>query len=178
MPVKSMHAPAVLAAATVATLLALAPVAAQQPTPAPGASDAASPPERGFLPRGMMMGPGPMGGRFYGRMCGPAAAGFAEWRIDRIERAINLTEEQRAKLNDLRSASTKAAETIRSACPSEVPVTATARMAAMEKRLEGMLQAVRTVRPALDAFYAALTDEQKARLNSVESRFGMRWRDW
>jgi hypothetical protein len=176
MPVKWMHAHATLAAATAAVLLAIAPVPAQQPVP--GASDAASPAERGFLPHGMMMGPGPMGGRFYGRMCGPAAAGFAEWRIGRIERAINLTEEQRAKLNDLRSASTKAAELIRSACPSEVPVTATARMAAMEKRLEGMLQAVRTVRPALDVFYAALTDEQKARLNSVETRFGMRWRNW
>jgi hypothetical protein len=32
-----------------------------------------------------------------------------------------------------------------------------------------MLEAVRTVQPALDDFYAALTDEQKARLASLET---------
>jgi hypothetical protein len=34
---------------------------------------------------GMMMGPGMMGGRGFSFMCNPRAAGFAEWRIDRIE---------------------------------------------------------------------------------------------
>jgi len=35
-------------------------------------------------------------------------------------------------------------------------------MEATEKRLEAMLQGVKTVRPALDAFYATLSDEQKS----------------
>jgi LTXXQ motif family protein len=38
----------------------------------------------------------------------------------------------------------------------------------MERRLSAMLEAVRTVQPALDDFYAALTDEQKARLAAIE----------
>jgi hypothetical protein len=38
----------------------------------------------------------------------------------------------------------------------------------MERRLSAMLEAVRTVQPALDDFYAALTDEQKARLTAIE----------
>ena len=32
-----------------------------------------------------------------------------------------------------------------------------------------MLQAVKTLRPALDAFYASLDDEQKARFNTMGS---------
>ena len=37
----------------------------------------------------------------------------------------------------------------------------------MESRLQVMLQAVQTVRPALDRFYQSLSDEQKARFNAV-----------
>jgi len=36
-----------------------------------------------------------------------------------------------------------------------------------EKRLEAALDAVRTVRPAADKLYAALTDEQKAEVNGM-----------
>ena len=51
------------------------------------------------------------------------------------------------------------------------------RMEAMEKRFDAMLQAVKTVRPALETFYATLSDEQKADLNgsSGPGRF-WRWR--
>ena len=44
--------------------------------------------------------------------------------------------------------------------------------------MDAMLQAVRTVRPALEALYATLSDEQKARLdsNSHRGRF-WHWRD-
>ena len=35
----------------------------------------------------------------------------------------------------------------------------------MEQRIDAMLQAIGTLRPALAKFYAALNDEQKARLN-------------
>jgi len=45
------------------------------------------------------------------------------------------------------------------------PATIVGRMEAIEKRLDGMLQALKTVRPALDAFYATLSDEQKANLD-------------
>jgi len=42
----------------------------------------------------------------------------------------------------------------------------------MEKRMEAMLQAIKTVRPAFETFYASLGDDQKARLDSVGPR---RW---
>jgi len=127
--------------------------------------------------RGMMMGPGMMGGRAFmgapgGLTCSPRAAGFAEWRLSQIERAVRLTEPQRKALDDLRAASAKAAETIAAACPAEIPATSTARLALMEKRMEAMLAAIKTVRPAFDAFYATLTDEQKARFDAAGPR---RW---
>lgn len=127
---------------------------------------------------GYMMGPGMMDRQLFGRMCSPRRAGFAEWRLDRLERVIKPTEAQRAKFDEFKAASNKAAETMRAACATDIPTTMVGRMEAMEKRLDAMLQAVKTVRPALEAFYATLSDEQKAGLNvgSGPGRF-WRWRD-
>lgn len=127
---------------------------------------------------GMMRGPG-MWGRGFGGMCNPRFAGLAEWRVDEIERAVKPTEAQQAALKELRAASTKAAETLAAACPNALPQTSGERLAFMEKRMESMLAAVKTVRPAFDAFYASLSDEQKARLDTAgPRRWGwQRWRD-
>lgn len=154
----------ILAAASVFTVLALTAPAMSQPF---GGG-------RGWEP-GVMMGPGMMGR--IGELCGPRAAGMAEWRMERITRVITPTAEQKTALNNLLDASRKAAEIVSSACPRELPGSATARMALMESRLEAMLQAVKTVRPAFDAFYGTLSDEQKARLNTLgPRRWG--WRGW
>ncbi|MCK9916547.1 Spy/CpxP family protein refolding chaperone [Microbacteriaceae bacterium K1510] len=131
---------------------------------------------------GMMMGPGMMGGgggRGMGWMCSPQGAGLAEWRMERIEELVKPTETQRKALDDLRTASSKAAESVKAACPTEWPASAPARLELMEKRMEAMLTAVKTVRPAFDAFYATLSDEQKTRLNSGgPRRWGwQRWRN-
>ena len=37
----------------------------------------------------------------------------------------------------------------------------------MQKRLEAMIEAANSVRPALQDFYAALSDEQKAKFNRL-----------
>ena len=37
----------------------------------------------------------------------------------------------------------------------------------MEKRLQAMIDAANTVKPALDSFYASLSNEQKARFNRI-----------
>jgi len=127
----------------------------------------------------MMMGPGMMGPRDYGRMCDPRAVGFAEWRIDRFERAIQPTEAQKPKLDELKAAATRPQKRC---APLARPKFEhmVGRMESMEKRLEATLQAVKAMRPALAAFYATLTDEQKARLdnNAGPGRFWQwRWRD-
>jgi len=127
---------------------------------------------------GMMQGRGIWGGRFDGP-CDPGVAGMAEWRIEEIERVVRPTEAQRTALADLRAASAKAAEALKAACPRDLPQTSAQRMAFMEKRMEAMLEAIKTVRPAFEAFYAAMSDEQKARLDGVgPRRWGWHWRWW
>ena len=113
------------------------------------------------------------------RMCSPRSAGFAEWRLDRLERVVKPTDAQRAKFDEFKAASNKAAETMRAACSPDIPTTMVGRMEVMEKRLDAMLQSVKMVRPALEAFYATLSDEQKAQRNTDRRRHGRfwRWRD-
>lgn len=127
--------------------------------------------------RGALMGPGMMNVRGFGVLCSPQAAGFAEWQLKRVERSVKPNDDQAKKLADLRNASTKAADTIRSACPKDLPPTSSGRLEVMEKRIEALLQAVKTVRPAFDDFYNSLNSEQKARLDGGgPRRWG--WRFW
>ena len=156
----------------VTALVSLAPAAAQPgPGRGPGMMD------QGFGP-GMMMGPGMMRGRgMAGRFCSPGAAGFSGWRIAAIEQAIKPDEAQQKKLDEFKAASAKAAETMRNACPTDIPATPSARMDLMEKRMEAMLQAIKTVRPAFDGFYNSLTDEQKAKLNATSPGARRFWQD-
>lgn len=160
-----------MASAALSVSVLLATAAAQ---PGPGS---------GFMGPGMMSGPGAMGpGRMgrhgFGAMCNPGASGFAEWRADRIADLVKLTDAQRGKFDEFKAASIKAAEVMRSACQTDVPTTIVGRTEAMEKRMDTMLQAIKTMRPALEAFYATLSDEQKVKLDSNygRGRFG-RWRD-
>jgi Spy/CpxP family protein refolding chaperone len=132
---------------------------------------------------GMMMGPGMMGrgGMWGGGMCSPQAAGLAQWRIASIERAVRPTDAQKSKFDELRAASAKAAEIITAACPRDYPSSPVARLEVAEKRMTAMLEAVKTVRPKFEDFYASLTSEQQARLNSAGPRQwgwrGWRWRE-
>lgn len=125
----------------------------------------------------MMMGPGMMGSSEFGFMCNPRHAGMAEWRFNQIESAVKLNEAQTKALNDLRTASSKAADGITAACSTDVPAKASERMAAMEKRLGAMHDAIKTVRPAFDTFYTSLDEPQKAQVDAAgPRRWGwMRW---
>jgi hypothetical protein len=96
--------------------------------------------------------------------CGENAMAFP---TDRIGQAVHPTDAQRAKLGALQSASGNAVDVIKAACPTELPATPPGRLAAEGKRLEAMLQAVHTVRPALNNFYDSLSDDQKARFNTI-----------
>ena len=122
-------------------------------------------------------GPGMMSRGGFNGVCSPAAAGFVEWRNARLEQVVK-TDAQRAKFDEFKAASNKAAESMRDACRTNAPATLLGRLDAMEKRTDALLQAIKTVRPALEAFYATLEGEQKARLdsNGGGGRF-WRWRD-
>jgi len=94
-------------------------------------------------------------------------ANVMSWPTDRIDNAIHPNDAQRAKADALQSALSQAADTIKAACPSEAPTTPPGRLAAIGKRLQAMLQAVDTVQPALADFYNSLSDDQKARFNTM-----------
>ena len=134
-------------------------------------------PGSAMMGRGMI-GSWMMGGRSTSGACSPAAAGFSGWRADRLAELIKPTEAQRPKFDEFKAASIKSAETMREACQADVPETIIGRTEATEKRMDAMLRAVRNVRPALEALYATLSDEQKARLDvgSAHGRF-WHWRD-
>jgi LTXXQ motif family protein len=67
----------------------------------------------------------------------------------------------------MKEGTTQAAEQLAAPCPSEIPTTPPARLAALSKRLNVMLGAVKSVRVALDDFYGDLSDEQKAQFNRI-----------
>jgi hypothetical protein len=101
------------------------------------------------------------------RLCTARGPGVADLPLDRIGQTVRPTEVQQAALDELKSASAKAAETLKGNCPAYEALTPTGRVEAMEKRLAAMLDAVKTVQPALTKFYDGLTDEQKARFNTL-----------
>ena len=88
----------------------------------------------------------------------------------RIQQALRLSAEQRTALDNLDAATVKASEILVANCPTEETLTPPARLAAMEARLDAMLQALDVVQPALTAFYNSLSDEQKARFNQLGGR--------
>ena len=100
-------------------------------------------------------------------VCSSNASDLTDWPIDRISEIVQPTDAQRSALEELRTASSKAIDTLKAGCPTDLPSTPTGRLAAMESRLQVMLQVMQTVRPPLDGFYQSLTDEQKARFNAV-----------
>jgi hypothetical protein len=100
-------------------------------------------------------------------MCGEDSRDIAGLPIDQIQKAISPDDAQRAALDDLANASVKAAQGIRAACPSQIALTAPARLAAMQARIEAMISAVGVVEPPLQKFYGLLDDDQKARLNAL-----------
>ena len=77
------------------------------------------------------------------------------------------TDAQRASLTALQDAAAKAADILKSSCPPADARTPPARLVAVGTRLDVMLQAIGTVRPALDTFYSSLTDEQKAAFDAI-----------
>jgi hypothetical protein len=94
-------------------------------------------------------------------------ANILAWPNEQIDRIVRPDDAQRARLEALQSAAAQAADMIRAACPSEIPATPPGRLEVVGNRLQAMLQAVETVRPALSDFYAALNDDQKARFNTM-----------
>ena len=99
--------------------------------------------------------------------CKHPKPGLANLPIDKIEDVVQPTDAQEADLNKLQDATEKAVSIMQTACPDVTPLTPTGRLEATEWRLQAMIEAANTVKPALDTFYGSLSNEQKARFNRI-----------
>ena len=126
------------------------------------AATAATPP----APRRRGPAPAPRSGPV-AQVCSDPGKGITSWPFQQIEQAVRPNAEQRKLLDDVKRAAAEAAETFKASCDTNFPLTPPGRLAAMTSRLDATLQAVRIVRPALEAFYNSLSDEQKARFTAI-----------
>jgi hypothetical protein len=106
------------------------------------------------------------------QLCGDPENGITAWPIASIEKAVQPTPDQRALLDELKSAATKAAAAFKESCGGSYPLTPPGRLRAMTNRISATLEAVRIVRPALEKFYSSLSDEQQARFNALGPNIG------
>jgi hypothetical protein len=111
------------------------------------------------------------------QICSGQAQGLTDFPIERIAQQVNPDQHQQALLDDLKAATIKAVNILQAACPNELPSTPTGRLTEMRSRVEAMLQAVQVVRPALDAFYSSLSDEQKERFNALDENINTAGRE-
>jgi hypothetical protein len=101
------------------------------------------------------------------KACAEAKPGLTNLPIEQIDEVVKPTAEQEKALDNLEDATVQAVSILQAACPEETPLTPPGRLAAMETRLQAMIDAANTVKPALDNFYASLSSEQKARFNRI-----------
>ena len=101
------------------------------------------------------------------KSCAEAKPGLANLPIEKIADVVKPTDAQQDGLKQLQDATAKAVSVLQAACPEDVPLTPPGRLAAMETRLKAMVEAAKTVKPALDDFYASLSNEQKARFDRI-----------
>lgn len=110
---------------------------------------------------------GPASSNDLAALCSRREESFTQLPVQRIEQVIKPTQQQQDVFNKLKAASTEAANQLQASCPTELPQAPIDRFDAVGKRLDVMTAAVKTVRPALADFYSSLTDEQKARFNTL-----------
>jgi len=108
------------------------------------------------------------------QLCGDPEKGITAWPFASIVQAVRPTPEQRALLDELKSAAAKAADAFKESCGDSYAMTPPGRLRAMTNRISATLEAVRIVRPVLEKFYSSLSDEQQARFNALGPNIGER----
>jgi len=100
-------------------------------------------------------------------LCSQQAGGFINLPVQRIEQVVQPTAQQRSAFDDLKKATQNASDQLRSSCPTAVAKSPMARLDTVEAQLKAMADAIEAVRPNLKNFYASLSDDQKARFNTM-----------
>jgi hypothetical protein len=98
------------------------------------------------------------------RGCLQQAAQFQSWPYEAIIQIASPDDAQRNALEALRASTTAAAERLSAVCPRDEPAPSGERLVAAEQAIDTVTSSYASVEPPLRAFFAALDDEQKARL--------------
>jgi hypothetical protein len=99
--------------------------------------------------------------------CSQQGGSFIDLPVQRIEQVVQPTAQQQSAFDDLKKAAQKAGDQLQASCPTAVPKSPVARIDTVETRLRAMTDAIKSVRPDVQNFYASLSDEQKARFNTI-----------
>ena len=99
--------------------------------------------------------------------CPAAQPAASQWPAAEINARLRPNETQRAALEVLQDVSARAVDMLNDVCQPDDAITVPARLAALDRRLDAMQQAVRLVGDALEDFYATLGDEQKAQFEAI-----------
>ena len=100
-------------------------------------------------------------------LCGEQDGDIATLPVQRIEQVVEPNAQQQAAFDALKKVSEDTADRLKASCPAQMPQTPVARLDAVQTRLSAMVDAIKTIRPALENFYASLSDEQKAKFNTM-----------
>jgi hypothetical protein len=75
--------------------------------------------------------------------------------VQRIRQVVAPNAQEQSAFDDLKKTAQKAADQLRSSCPSAVPRSPVARLDAVETRLNSMLAAIKSIRPSLGTLLSA-----------------------
>jgi hypothetical protein len=107
--------------------------------------------------------------------CGQRLETIIRAVTDRFEGAPLTSEAQRQAYDSFLSAAAKARAFVRDACANERSAANIRQIESAEKKIG---EALTALRPALENFYASLSDEQKAQLNNLPRQFQALAKDW
>ena len=99
--------------------------------------------------------------------CSQQGGSVIDLPVQRIEQVVQPTAQQQSAFDGLKKSAQKAGDQLQSSCPTAVPKSPVARVDTVETRLTAMADAIKSVRPDLQNFYASLSDEQKAKFNTM-----------
>jgi hypothetical protein len=101
-------------------------------------------------------------------LCSQQSGDTTNLPIQRIDQVAQPSgQQQQDAFADLKQASRDSASQLQASCPSQVPQTPVERLDAVKTRLQAMVDVMQTIRLKLQAFYASLSDDQKARFNTM-----------
>jgi hypothetical protein len=98
------------------------------------------------------------------RACAEQAAALRKLPPETIVQAVQLSDDQRAALEQVQTSADSAAKALDANCPKSIPAELSAKLDTLDNVLSLLADSLSGLRPALLKFHASLDDEQKGRL--------------